>query len=105
MSGSLLRGSSSRAPDERDPPGGTARGQKPAYIPAYAGVRPYLAPGTLEPGFRRSTREWAERLGRAGLPCRHEEWTGGHDQVWWEQQLPVALGWLVGLPASAFCAF
>ena len=60
-----------------------------------AGVRHYLAAGTLEPGFRRSTREWAERLNRAGLACRHEEWTGGHDQVWWEQQLPVALGWLL----------
>ena len=60
-----------------------------------AGVRHYLAAGSLEPGFRRSTRQWAERLSRAGLPCRHEEWTGGHDQVWWEQQLPVALGWLL----------
>ena len=62
-----------------------------------AGVRHYLAAGTLEPGFRRSTREWAERLDRAGLACRHEEWTGGHDQVWWDQQLPVALGWLLGV--------
>jgi enterochelin esterase-like enzyme len=60
-----------------------------------AGVRHYLAAGTLEPGFRRSAREWAEQLNRAGLACRHEEWTGGHDQVWWEQQLPVALGWLL----------
>jgi enterochelin esterase-like enzyme len=60
-----------------------------------AGVRHYLAAGTLEPGFRRSTRGWAERLNRAGLACRHEEWTGGHDQLWWEQQLPVALGWLL----------
>ena len=60
-----------------------------------AGVRHYLAAGTLEPGFRRSTRQWAERLDRAGLTCRHEEWTGGHDHVWWEQQLPVALGWLL----------
>ncbi len=60
-----------------------------------AGVRHYLAAGTLEPGFRRSTRQWAERLDRAGLPCRHEEWTGGHDQVWWGRQLPVALGWLL----------
>ena len=60
-----------------------------------AGVRHYLAAGTLEPGFRRSTRQWAERLDRAGLPCRHEEWAGGHDQMWWEQQLPVALGWLL----------
>jgi hypothetical protein len=55
----------------------------------------YLAAGTLEPGFRRSTRHWAERLARAGLPYRHEEWIGGHDQKWWEQQLPVALGWLL----------
>jgi hypothetical protein len=60
-----------------------------------ASVRHYLAAGALEPGFRRSTRGWAERLNRAGLACRHEEWTGGHDQVWWEQQLPVALGWLL----------
>ena len=60
-----------------------------------AGVRHYLAAGTLEPGFRRSTREWAERLDRAGLACRHEEWTGGHDQLWWHQQLPVALRWLL----------
>jgi hypothetical protein len=60
-----------------------------------ASVRHYLVAGSLEPGFRRSTRQWAERLGRAGLPCRHEELTGGHDQVWWERQLPVALGWLL----------
>jgi S-formylglutathione hydrolase FrmB len=58
-------------------------------------VRHYLAAGTLEPSFRRSTWEQAERLRRAGLPCRHEEWAGGHDQVWWQQQLPVALGWLL----------
>jgi enterochelin esterase-like enzyme len=60
-----------------------------------ARVRHYLAAGTLEPGFRRSTRQWAERLEKAGLPYRHEEWIGGHDQVWWAQQLPVALGWLL----------
>jgi enterochelin esterase-like enzyme len=60
-----------------------------------AGIRHYLAAGTLEPGFRRSTRQWAERLAKAGLGCRHEEWIGGHDQLWWEQQLPVALGWLL----------
>ena len=48
--------------------------------------------------------EWAERLARAGLPCRHEEWVGGHDPLWWERQLPVALGWLLASPASAFGA-
>jgi len=60
-----------------------------------ARARHYLAAGTLEPGFRRSSWERAERLRRAGLPCRHKEWAGGHDQVWWQQQLPVALGWLL----------
>ena len=57
----------------------------------------YLAAGTLEPPFRRATREWADRLVRAGLPCRHEEWVGGHDHLWWERQLPVALAWLLSL--------
>ncbi|MGH3418919.1 MAG: hypothetical protein ACRDOD_04880 [Streptosporangiaceae bacterium] len=61
-----------------------------------ARARHYLAAGTLGPGFLRSSWEWAERLRRAGLPCRHEEWAGGHGQVWWQQQLPVALGWLLG---------
>jgi enterochelin esterase-like enzyme len=56
-------------------------------------VRHYLAAGTLEPGFRRATRQWAERLQRAGLPCHYEEWVGGHDQCWWHQQLPSALAW------------
>jgi enterochelin esterase-like enzyme len=62
-----------------------------------ARIRHYLAAGTLEPGFRRATRQWAERLAKAGLPCRHEEWIGGHDHVWWERQLPIALGWLLPL--------
>lgn len=61
-----------------------------------AGVGHYLAAGTLERGFRRATGEWAERLRRAGLPCRHEEWVGGHDNLWWERQLPVGLGFLLG---------
>jgi len=52
----------------------------------------YLAAGTLEPGFRRSSRERAERLRRAGLSCRHEEWTGGHDQVWWVAAAPGRTG-------------
>ncbi len=60
-----------------------------------AGIRHYLAAGTLETGFRLATRQWAERLHRAGLPCRHEEWVGGHDALWWKRQLPEALGWLL----------
>ena len=60
-----------------------------------ARVRHYLAAGTLEAGFRSATRQWAERLQRAGLPCRHQEWIGGHDPFCWDQQLPAALAWLL----------
>jgi enterochelin esterase-like enzyme len=59
-----------------------------------AGVRHYLAAGTLETDFRSATRRWAERLQRAGLPCRYQEWVGGHDHLWWGRQLPAALAWL-----------
>lgn len=60
-----------------------------------AAVRHYLAAGTLETGFRQTTEQWAQRLQRAGLPCRHHEWAGGHDSYWWHQQLPAALAWLL----------
>jgi enterochelin esterase-like enzyme len=58
-------------------------------------VRHYLAAGTLETHFRSSTGEWAGRLDRAGLAYAHREWAGGHDNWWWHQQLPAALGWLL----------
>jgi len=65
-------------------------------------VRHYLAAGTLETGFRSGTAEWAARLERAGMAHAHREWAGGHDSWWWHQQLPVALGWLLGdQPASS----
>jgi enterochelin esterase-like enzyme len=60
------------------------------------GVRHFLAAGTLEEGFRRATREWAERLRRAGVPYSHREWAGGHDPFWWQHYLPDALAWLLG---------
>ena len=63
-----------------------------------ARVRHYLAAGTLEAGFRSAIRQWAERLQRAGLPCHHQEWIGGHDGLWWDQQLPSALAWLLASP-------
>lgn len=62
---------------------------------ASRGVRHYLGAGTLEESFRRQTREWAERLRRAGVPCQHREWVGGHDPFWWEHSLPEALAWLL----------
>ena len=72
--------------------------------PTPSGPRPagkhshYLAAGTLEAGFRWATRQWAERLQRAGLPCRYREWIGGHDGFWWDQHLPAALAWLLAPP-------
>jgi enterochelin esterase-like enzyme len=58
-------------------------------------VRHYLAAGTLEGGFRAGTLEWAARLRRAGVPCSHHEWAGGHDPYWWDRTLPDALAWLL----------
>jgi len=58
-------------------------------------VRHYLAAGTLEEGFRQSTLAWATRLHRAGVPCSHHEWPGGHDPFWWQWTLPGALAWLL----------
>lgn len=46
-----------------------------------AEIRHYLGAGLLEPGFRRATRDWRDRLAQAGLPVRHEEWAGGHDHL------------------------
>jgi enterochelin esterase-like enzyme len=63
-----------------------------------ARVRHYLAAGTLETGFRRATGQWAQRLQRAGLACRHHDWAGGHDPYWWHQRLPAALAWLLAPP-------
>jgi enterochelin esterase-like enzyme len=58
-------------------------------------VRHYLAAGTLEPGFRHRTSEWAARLEKSGTPYVHREWPGGHDSEWWNAQLPAALTWLL----------
>ena len=70
-------------------------------VRASHGVRHYLAAGMLEAGFRRSTGEWAERLRRAGVPCSHHEWAGGHDPFWWQRSLPEALAWLLDVAARA----
>ena len=63
-------------------------------------VRYYLAAGTLEEGFRRATTQWASRLRRAGVPCSHHEWPGGHDPYWWHRTLPDALRWLLATAQS-----
>lgn len=75
-----------------------AKAIMPTVDDRMARVRHYLAAGTLEAGFRSATRQWAERLQRARLPRRHQEWIGGHDGFWWDQQLPPALAWLPASP-------
>ncbi|GIH29667.1 hypothetical protein Aph01nite_79770 [Acrocarpospora phusangensis] len=57
--------------------------------------RHYIGAGTLEPGFRSASAEWARRLGGNGGRVRHEEWIGGHDYYWWTQRFPTALEWLL----------
>jgi enterochelin esterase-like enzyme len=90
-------GAAQRRPDVFDAVAAFSAGVVPRQLSRQARtarVRHYLAAGTLEAGFRKMTREWAERLQRAGLSCHHHEWVGGHDSYWWDQQLPGALAWL-----------
>jgi enterochelin esterase-like enzyme len=89
-------GTAVRRPDLFGGAAGLSLGMAPARIPAAArGVRQFLAAGTLEPHFRRATREYAQRLQRVGVPCVHQEWVGGHDSFWWRHTLPDALAWLL----------
>ncbi len=89
-------GAAQRRPDVFGGVAGLSAGVVPQRIArASRGVRHYLAAGMLEGGFRRSTLELASRLRRAGVPCSHHEWPGGHDPYWWERTLPEALAWLL----------
>ena len=60
-----------------------------------AAVRHYLRPAPSSRASGGPPGSGRSGLRKAGLPCRHEEWTGGHDHVWWQQRLAVALGWLL----------
>ena len=89
-------GAAQRRPDVFGGVAGFSAGMVPKRVAGTSrGVRHYLAAGMLEEGFRRSTREWASRLRRAGVPCSHHEWAGGHDPFWWRRTLPEALAWLL----------
>jgi enterochelin esterase-like enzyme len=89
-------GAAQRRPDVFGGVVGFSAGMVPKRVAGTSrGVRHYLAAGTLEVGFRQSTREWATRLRRAGVPCSHREWAGGHDPFWWRRTLPEALAWLL----------
>jgi enterochelin esterase-like enzyme len=91
-----------RRPDVFGGVAGFSAGVVPLRVAAASrGVRHYLAAGTLEPGFRRSTGSWAAQLRRAGVPCVHREWVGGHDHFWWEHSFPEALAWLLDGDAAA----
>jgi enterochelin esterase-like enzyme len=66
-----------------------------------ARVRHYLAAGVLEPAFLRATRAWAQRLRRAGLDVRLDEIGGGHDNLWWREQLVTGLAHLENTSARS----
>jgi enterochelin esterase-like enzyme len=89
-------GAAQRRPDVFGGVVGLSAGKVPRRVAgASRDVRHYLAAGTLEEGFRSATLGWASRLRRAGVPCSHHEWAGGHDPYWWNRTLPDALAWLL----------
>lgn len=67
----------------------------PGRVPAH-----YLAAGTLEEGFRRSTANWARSVTDAGGDCVHVETVSGHDYRMWELQFALALEWALAGPAG-----
>lgn len=58
--------------------------------------RHYLCAGSLEEGFERGTRQWAQILRAAGAEVVHRSWVSGHDPVMWDGELPRALEWTYG---------
>ncbi len=68
----------------------------PGRVPAH-----YLAAGTLEEGFRRSTANWARSVTDAGGDCVHVEMVSGHDYRMWELQFALALEWALAAPDAS----
>ena len=67
-------------------------GAAPAWAPGEA-RRHYLCAGSLEEGFERATRRWAEVVRAAGAEVLHWTRVSGHDPVPWDGELPKALEW------------
>lgn len=55
--------------------------------------RYYLAAGTREGGFRKTTRAIARTLGRHGVTCVYQEREAGHDFSFWATEFPQAIRW------------
>ena len=70
-------------------------GAAPAWAPGEA-PHHYLCAGSLEEGFERGTRRWAEVVQAAGATVVHRTWVSGHDPVMWDGELPDALEWAYG---------
>lgn len=70
-------------------------GAAPTWEPDEA-PRHYLCAGSLEEGFERGTRQWAEIVRAAGAEVVHRSWVSGHDPLMWDGELPRALEWTYG---------
>ena len=70
-------------------------GAAPAWTPGQA-PHHYLCAGSLEEGFERATRRWAEVVRAAGAKVVYRTWVSGHDPVLWDGELPKALEWAYG---------
>lgn len=74
-------------------------GLPPPLHPGRRPTRHYLLAGTLEPGFRRATGRWAERLRAAGVEVEERVRVCGHDPLMWQEELPAAVRWAFGRTA------
>jgi enterochelin esterase-like enzyme len=59
-------------------------------------ARFYFLAGTLEEGFHRNTRQFAQKLWRRRFTSLFRERVCGHDYLMWQEELPAALAWAFG---------
>jgi enterochelin esterase-like enzyme len=69
--------------------------QPPRELPTSV-PRTYLVAGTLEPFFRDNAARWAVALRNAGADVVMTERVGSHGDAFWQEELPLMVGWAFG---------
>jgi enterochelin esterase-like enzyme len=68
-------------------------GYQPSGVLPSSLPRAYFVAGTLEPFFRENTTRWARALRDAGADVVVTERVGSHGGLFWQEELPLMVGW------------
>ena len=74
-------------------PGG---GYRPPEVMPNSISPTYLVGGTLEPFFLENAARWADALRDAGADVVMNERPGAHGDAFWQEELPLMVGWAFG---------